>query len=189
MDSAINGRVNLRKEDVSSNVSRELSLQEYKPGKSIGGVRLIDFDLHTDDGGDFHEIARLKNGVVTGLEAFELRQINRSRFNPGLIKAFHLHMKQDEIWVVHPLDRLLVGLLDVREASSTEGTQMRLVLGGGKSRMLYVPLGVAHGGMVLDQRPVDVIYLTNQNFSPSDPDEWRLPWNILGEDFWQIRKG
>lgn len=179
----------MRKEDISPNVSGHLSLQEYKSDKSIDGVRLIDFDLHIDDGGDFHEIARLKNSVVAGFEDFELMQINRSRFNPGLIKAFHLHMKQDEIWAVHPLDRLLVGLLDIRKTSSTEGTQMRLVLGGGKCRMLYIPRGVAHGGMALDQRPIDVMYLVNQNFSPSDPDEWRLPWNLLGEDFWQIKKG
>jgi dTDP-4-dehydrorhamnose 3,5-epimerase len=180
--------MDLRKEDVSSNVSGKLSLQEYKPGKLIKDVRLIDFDLHADDGGDFHEIARLKNGAISGLEAFELRQINRSRFNPGLVKAFHLHMKQDEVWAVHPLDRLLVGLLDVRKSSSTEGTGMRIILGGGKPRLLFIPLGVAHGGMVLDQKPIDVIYLANQNFSPTDPDEWRLPWNILGEDFWQIKK-
>src|SRR5208337_3322177 len=178
----------LRKEDVSPNLTNHLSLQEYEVSKSIDGVRLIEFNLHTDDGGDFYELARLKAGLITGLEGFELRQINRSRFNPGLIKAFHLHMLQDEIWSVHPLDRLLVGLLDARKGSKTEGLQMRFVLGGGKCNALYIPRGVAHGGMVLDNKPVDVVYLVNENFSASDPDEWRLPWNILGDEFWKIRK-
>lgn len=66
---------------------------------------------------------------------------------------------------------------------------MRLVLGGGKCKMLYIPRGVAHGGMVLGQTPVAVIYLVNQQFSVEQPDEWRLPWNTLGEEFWQIMKG
>ena len=108
-------QMRLRKEDVIPNLAKHLTLQEYKSTKMIEGVRLIEYDFHADDGGDFHELARLKNGLLTNLEAFELKQINRSRFNPGLIKAFHLHMKQDEVWAVHPLDRLLVGLVDTRK--------------------------------------------------------------------------
>jgi dTDP-4-dehydrorhamnose 3,5-epimerase len=152
-------------------------------------VKLIEFNLLTDDGGDFHEIARVEKNRVNLLDGFEIRQINRSRFNPGLVKAFHLHLKQDEIWAVHPLDRLLVGLLDTRKGSQTEGAAMRLVLGGGKCRFLYIPRGVAHGGMVLGSNPVDVIYLVSEHFSPQDPDEWRLPWDTLGRDFWEITRG
>jgi len=179
----------LKKEDISPNLVKDLVLQEYTSAKSIVGVRLIPFDLHVDDGGDLHELARINNGLVSSVETFELKQINRSRFNAGLVKAFHLHFSQDEIWAVHPLDRLLVGLLDVRKGSQTEGVRMRLVLGGGKSNVLYIPRGVAHGGMSLDNKPVDVIYLTNQHFSISDPDEWRLSWKMLGDDFWKINHG
>jgi dTDP-4-dehydrorhamnose 3,5-epimerase len=176
------------KSDVSSKVSDKLARQSYGFLEAIHGVRLIDFDFHSDDGGDFHEITRLSKGSAEGIADFEIRQINRSRFNPGLVKAFHVHLKQDEVWAVHPLDRMLIGLLDVRKGSQTEGMSMRLILGGGKCRLLYIPRGVAHGGMVLGQVPVDVIYLVNQQFSAENPDEWRLPWNLLGEDFWQIRK-
>ncbi len=177
------------KPDLSREVLDKLRLQEYHREKPIFGVQLIDFDFYPDDGGDFFEVARLSNGFAERVTDFELRQINRSRFNPGLVKAFHLHLRQDEIWAVHPLDRLIVGLFDVRSGSETEGTHMRLVLGGGKCKLLYIPRGVAHGGAVPGQNPVDVIYLVNQQFSLDNPDEWRLPWNILGEDFWQISKG
>jgi len=176
------------KDDISSNLRDQLKRQDYKPSQVIDGVRLIDFEFHSDDGGDFYEIARLTNGLITSLGSFELKQINRSRFNPGLIKAFHLHFKQDEVWTIHPSEKLLVGLLDARKDSKTEGLQMRLVMGAGKCTMLYIPRGVAHGGMALDQKPVDVIYLMSENFSQSDPDEWRLPWDILGNDFWEIQK-
>jgi dTDP-4-dehydrorhamnose 3,5-epimerase-like enzyme len=98
----------------------------------IAGVRLIGFNFHTYDGGDFHEIARITGNSANFLEGFEIRQINRSRFNLGLVKAFHLHMNQDEVWAVHPLDRLLLGLVDVRKGSETEGVSMRLLLGAEK---------------------------------------------------------
>jgi dTDP-4-dehydrorhamnose 3,5-epimerase len=178
----------LEKSDLSPKIIDKLTLQEYGPRNMISGVRFIDFDFHSDDGGDFHELARLTGGVTEMVPGFEVRQINRSRFNPGLVKAFHLHLKQDEVWAVHPLDRLLVGLIDVRRNSETEGVNMRFVLSAGKPRMLYIPKGVAHGGMVLGQSPVDVLYLVNQHFSLTSPDEWRLPWNILGESFWEIKK-
>jgi dTDP-4-dehydrorhamnose 3,5-epimerase len=174
--------------EISSNLSGKLTRQSCERQKLISDVQFLEFDLHSDDGGDFHEIARLPDGLKRHLPKFEVRQINRSRFNPGLVKAFHIHKKQDEIWAVHPLDRLLVGLLDSRKGSETEGLHMRITLGGGKSRLLYIPRGIAHGGMVLGQTPVDVVYLVNQEFSSSDPDEWRLPWDTLGTDFWQIRK-
>ena len=177
------------KASVSDKVVSGLSRQSYGANKSIAGVELIDFKLHADDGGDFYEIARMEKGLVSGVRDFELKQVNRSRFNPGLVKAFHLHFNQDEIWVVHPLDRLLVGLFDVRKSSETEGMQMRFVLGGGRCSMVFIPRGVAHGGMVLDQKPVDVVYLANQQFSAGNPDEWRLPWDILGVEFWRIMKG
>lgn len=152
-------------------------------------MEFLDFNFFADEGGDFHEITRLTEGIASIVGGFEIRQINRSRFNPGLVKAFHLHLKQDEVWAVHPLDRLLVGLIDARKGSGTEGVSMRVVLGGGKAKLLFIPRGVAHGGMVLGINPIDVIYLVNQYFEKESPDEWRLNWNVLGDDFWGIKKG
>jgi dTDP-4-dehydrorhamnose 3,5-epimerase-like enzyme len=178
----------LDKSDVSGRVQDKLGLQRYGASDLIAGVRFIEFSFHSDDGGDFYEITRLDKGLVMDVEGFEVRQINRSRLNPGLVKAFHLHFRQDEVWYVHTLDRLLIGLYDVRKGSSTEGKSMRFVLGGGKSRALYIPKGVAHGASVLGNNPVDVVYLVNQHFSVEQPDEWRLPWDILGDDFWETKK-
>jgi dTDP-4-dehydrorhamnose 3,5-epimerase len=177
------------KVEISGKFEGQVSRQRYGKDQAIADVRLIDFNFYSDDGGDFHEIARITGNSANFLDGFEIRQINRSRFNPGLLKAFHLHMNQDEVWAVHPLDRLLVGLLDVRKDSKTEGVSMRLVLGSGKSKFLYIPRGVAHGGTVLGESPIDVIYLMNQHFSTENPDELRLPWDILGKEFWEISKG
>ncbi len=88
-----------------------------------------------------------------------------------------------------PYDRLLIGLFDCRKDSPTYNKQMRFVLGAGKSNRTIHPRGVAHGLANLWSQPANMMYLVNQCFDASEPDERRLPWNILGEDFWTIRKG
>ncbi len=71
--------IELTKYSVMNPVSNFLP---YGQEKIISGVQLIDFDFYSDNGGDFHEIIRLTKGFADGIQHFELRQINRSRFNP-----------------------------------------------------------------------------------------------------------
>jgi dTDP-4-dehydrorhamnose 3,5-epimerase len=108
---------------------------------------------------------------------------------PGTIKAWHLHQRQDDLWFVPPHDRLLVGLLDAREHSPTYRGRQRIVMGAGRARLLLIPRGVAHGVANLSGRPASVIYFVNQPFDPQNPDEHRLPHDLVGEDFWRITPG
>ncbi len=66
---------------------------------------------------------------------------------------------------------------------------MRLILGAGKAQLLLIPRGVAHGCANIGAVPSTIVYYVNQQFNLADPDERRLPWNILGEDFWQMTPG
>jgi len=34
-----------------------------------------------------------------------------------------------------------------------------------------------------------IIYLVNQEYNINQPDEYRLPWDKVGADFWEIKKG
>jgi dTDP-4-dehydrorhamnose 3,5-epimerase len=84
---------------------------------------------------------------------------------------------------------MLVGLVDTRADSPTKDAQMRIVLGAGRYQLLFVPRGVAHG--VINQATTSgtVFYFVNQKFSIDDPDERRLPWDMLGADFWKMTPG
>jgi dTDP-4-dehydrorhamnose 3,5-epimerase len=108
---------------------------------------------------------------------------------PGTIKAFHLHFNQEDVWFVMPYDRLLIGLFDARENSKTYKQSMRFVMGAGRAQILYLPRGVAHGLANIWQQPANMIYFVNQQFDANQPDEQRLPWDTLGADFWEIKKG
>jgi dTDP-4-dehydrorhamnose 3,5-epimerase len=82
-------------------------------------------------------------------------------------------------------------LLDVRAGSPTEGTCRRLVLGGGTSRLVRIPPGVAHGVRNIASARGRIIYFVDTHFSP-DPaqcDEGRLPWDHAGPDVWEISRG
>jgi dTDP-4-dehydrorhamnose 3,5-epimerase-like enzyme len=48
---------------------------------------------------------------------------------------------------------------------------------------------VAHGLVNISKKESNMLYFVNQQFNIEDPDEYRLPWDTLGEDFWTPIKG
>ena len=167
-----------------------VSTQSYTGRPRIEGMTLIDLPVFSDEGGDFCEVTRFNpDGTLVLVPGYRPAQISYSFMEPGQIKAFHLHRNQDDLWFVPPAHRLLVGLLDVRDGSPTAQLSMRLVLGAGKGRLLLIPRGVAHGVANLGASSGSILYLTNAAFNPDDPDEHRLPHDLLGSDFWTVRPG
>ena len=180
----------LRPEAIGPMYRDHVTTQEYPRRIVIGGVQIIDLRIMLDDGGDFAELIRLdETGHLLQIPTFQARQSSYSLILPGAIKAFHLHYSQEDVWFVPPTDRLIIGLLDARGDSPTYQQTMRFVLGAGKAQLLYIPRGVAHGCANRGTTPAAIVYFVNQHFNISDPDERRLPHNLLGEDFWQITQG
>ena len=105
--------------EISDAAKRAMALQDYARPPEIEGVQLVELKRFTDDGGSFMELARLDRGVASALPGFECRQVNYSEMDPGVIKAFHIHRRQTDVWFVPPDDKMLVVLLDVRAGSKT----------------------------------------------------------------------
>lgn len=180
----------LTKDAIGGDYKNDLSVQDYSKKPTIEGVQLINLNLFLDDGGCLTEIVRLDDqGNLQVLPEFKVKQSTYSQMMPGVIKAFHLHYNQEDCWFIMPYDRLLIGLFDARKDSPTYQKSMRFVLGGGRAQLLYIPRGVAHGLANVWQKPANMIYFVNQCFDPNEPDEHRLPWDTLGEDFWDVKKG
>jgi dTDP-4-dehydrorhamnose 3,5-epimerase len=177
--------------ELNADAKRVLQVQSYTPSPTIEGVEVVDLRRHHDDGGSMTELARLVDGRAPGLAGFTVRQVNYSEVEPGIIKAYHVHLRQTDVWYVPPSDRILVVLLDVRQASRTAGTRMRLTLGAGASRLLRVPPGVAHGARNLATTTGRIIYFTDVHFSaePAECDEGRLPWDFAGAELWEPHRG
>jgi dTDP-4-dehydrorhamnose 3,5-epimerase len=160
--------------ELSDAAKRALSFQDYAAPPGIEGVEVVDLKRFTDDSGSFMELARLRQGLVGALPGFECRQVNYSELDPGVIKAFHVHRRQTDVWFVPPGDKMLV-----------------VILGDGQTRLLRIPPGVAHGVKNLAPSRGRIIYLVDVQFSP-DPEqteEGRLPWDFAGAGIWDVTRG
>lgn len=181
----------LTRADLDADRTRGLTTQEYGKKRAIEGVRVLELRRFTEDGGSFAELLRLSDGkpAAKELEGFDVAQVNYSDMEPGAIKAWHLHFKQEDLWFVPPVGKLLVGLYDCRKGSPSNGVSQRLVLGDGKAQALLIPRGVAHGAANITKHRQILMYFVNNQFSADQPDEHRLDPFLLGAEFWQISAG
>ena len=177
--------------DLTPDAKQQFNVQSYAPAQEIDGVQVVELKRFADDGGSMTELARLTDAHPQAFADFTVRQVNYSEIEPGAIKAFHLHMRQTDVWYVPPSDRVLVVLIDVRKGSRTEGVRRRLTLGSGASRLVRIPPGVAHGARNLGPATGRIIYFTDLHFSPepATTDEGRLPWDYAGRDIWDVARG
>jgi dTDP-4-dehydrorhamnose 3,5-epimerase len=167
-------------------VQQKLYTQDYGRKDHIKDIQIIELKNNVGEEGDLSEIFRLDDqSKLELIPDFQLKQINRTRVFQNSIKAWHIHFNQDEIWYVLPSFHLVVGLWDLRQDSPTSGQSEKIVLGGGNSRILYIPRGVAHGSVNYSNQPTELFYFINQLFDVNQPDEKRIPWDSLGESFWK----
>lgn len=137
----------------------------------IDGVRIKTLLKHTDDRGYFMELLRDDDHF---LERFG--QLALSLSYPGVIKAFHYHKKQDDIWFF-PKGNAQVVLHDLRADSPTYKRTEVFYMGEYNPVALFIPRNVAHGYRVLGNEPAIITYLTNRSYDPDEPDEYRIPYN------------
>jgi dTDP-4-dehydrorhamnose 3,5-epimerase len=182
--------------DLVEDARKVLRRQSYAPRQPIPGVALSEIAVSRSADGLFAEIARITEaGGVQGLEGFRPVQWNWSLLQPGAVKAWHLHLDQDDVFIVPPDATLLVGLADLRhDAEGDPGGRarpQRLVVGAGRCHRLLIPRGVAHGLANLGAAPQALFYAVNRFFTadPDRTDEWRLPWDHFGAEFWSMERG
>ncbi|MDR7246578.1 dTDP-4-dehydrorhamnose 3,5-epimerase family protein [Priestia megaterium] len=148
----------------------------------IEGVKSKKLIKHFDDRGFFAEVLRDDDGLLSNFG-----QISWSTSYPGVIKAFHYHEEQDDIWFF-PSGNAQVVLYDLRENSSTKGRTNVYYMGEHNPLILLIPKGVAHGYRVLGEKPATIIYCTTKSYNPIQPDEKRISWNDKEINFdWETK--
>ena len=149
---------------------------------TIHDVVIKSLVTHSDDRGYFREILRDDDDLLT-----HLGQTSVTRTYPGVIKAFHWHKNQDDLWYVAD-GMARVVLYDMRPDSPTHGNIQVICAGEDNPVLIYIPSGVAHGYQVLGIKPVLLFYHVTRSYNPDLPDEERIPWDdpAIGFD-WSIR--
>lgn len=149
---------------------------------TIEGVKVKQLVRHPDNRGFFEEILRDDDDLLR-----RFGQASLSMTYPGVIKAFHYHKRQDDLWFF-PVGSAQVVLHDTREGSPTRGITQVLYAGEDNPILIVIPVGVAHGYRVLGPKPLMIVYFTTESYVAGNPDEYRIPWDDpeIGFD-WSIK--
>lgn len=137
----------------------------------IKGVILKKLEKHADERGYFQEILRDDNNLLK-----DFGQISISSTKPGVIKAFHWHELQDDIFYVISGSAKVV-LYDLREDSSTYKRVDEIDMSGHDQKLLLIPRKVAHGYKVLGRKDLIMLYIMNKPYNRKKPDEQRMPFD------------
>jgi dTDP-4-dehydrorhamnose 3,5-epimerase len=137
--------------------------------RGIVGVHHKPLVVHHDDRGQLVEVLRDDDPFFA-----EVKQTTYTEAYPGVIKAFHWHRRQKDIWFFAS-GMAQVVLHDLREDSPSRGRTEVYYMGERHPLVLCIPEGVAHGYRVLGDRPAGLFYHTTEHYDPANPDEERLP--------------
>ena len=156
----------------------------------IPDVLVIEPKVFGDDRGHFYESYNEREFVRrTGITACFV-QDNHSRSARNVLRGLHYQVKQAQGKLV----RVVAGevfdvAVDLRKSSPTWGKWTGARLSAENKRMLWIPVGFAHGFVVLSDS-ADFLYKTTDYYAPeherciiwNDPDigiEWPLEEPIL----------
>ena len=137
----------------------------------IDGVRIKQLVRHCDERGYFMEVLRNDDAL---LERFGQSSFTMSY--PGVIKAFHWHEKQYDLWFICRGEARVV-LYDLRPESPTYHKIQEIFTGEREPMLIVIPPHVAHGYQVLGNEPVCLFYHTTESYDRDNPDEGRLAYD------------
>jgi dTDP-4-dehydrorhamnose 3,5-epimerase len=147
----------------------------------IDGVLIKPLKRHADERGFLMEMLRADDE-----EFFERYQQSYISLNyPGVIRAWHYHLKQKDIWVCVK-GMIKAVMYDVREGSPTRGEVQEVFMGDHNMVMLKIPIGVYHGYKTVGVEPSLLINFPDQLYDPSD--EYRAPYDSAEIPYnWDIK--
>ena len=148
----------------------------------IAGATVKELQCWPDDRGHFAEIFRDDEKLV---ENFEVRQTSLTMTRAGVIKAFHFHLEQDDIFV--PIrGTIRIVLVDFRVGSPTCGVANSIFAGALYPRAVRIPRGIAHGYEVLPGDEMLMVYYTDQHYNPKDEYRFRHDDPAIGFTWWGV---
>ena len=132
----------------------------------IDGVHIELHSVWPDDRGQFMEVLRVGHGLA-GAFPPATTQVSATVTYPGIVKAFHYHLRQYDCWTV-VTGMLQIALADVRKGSPTFGQRNTLYVGNSRTWQVLIPPGVAHGYKVIGTESAVLVYVTSSFYDPAD---------------------
>ncbi|MHB0913501.1 MAG: dTDP-4-dehydrorhamnose 3,5-epimerase family protein [Armatimonadota bacterium] len=148
----------------------------------IQGVEVRKLNANADERGCLTEILRSDDDIFE-----KFGQIYVSKNYPGVIRAWHYHRKQNDLWAVVK-GMVKAVMYDARENSPTKGELQEIFMGEQNMILLKIPIGVMHGYKTIGAEPSLLLNLPTEAYDPKDPDEYRLPYDTDEIPYnWEIK--
>lgn len=133
---------------------------------SIPGALLVQPDVHGDARGFFCETYREPAWSAHGIPS-AWAQDNHSRSSQGVLRGMHFAIGDGQAKLVRcARGRILDVVVDLRTGSPSYGTWEAVELSDDNMHQLFVPIGLAHGFVVLSE-VADVTYKCTTVYDPA----------------------
>jgi dTDP-4-dehydrorhamnose 3,5-epimerase len=142
---------------------------------AIPDVLLVEPEVFGDDRGFFFESFNQKAfKKATGLNA-DFVQDNHSKSAKNVLRGLHYQIKQPQGKLVRVVQGEVFDVaVDIRRSSPTYGKWVSDVLSAENKRMMWVPVGFAHGFLVVSDT-AEFLYKTTDYWAPEF--ERCIAWN------------
>ena len=154
---------------------------------SLSGVVILEPRVFGDERGFFLESYNEKAFAEVGIVG-KFVQDNHSSSRRNVLRGLHYQIKQSQGKLVRVVEgEILDVAVDVRRSSPTFGGWEAVRLSSENKRMLWIPVGFAHGFRVISER-AQVLYKTTDYYAPqhertlawNDPD-LKIKWELDGQ--------
>jgi dTDP-4-dehydrorhamnose 3,5-epimerase len=143
----------------------------------LEGIVLLEPTVHADARGFFLETFRRDVWAEHGIE-IDAVQHNHSRSTRGTLRGLHFQTEPGQAKLVRcARGHIFDVAVDLRRDSPTYGRWEGQLLDDESHRQLYVPIGFAHGFLVLSD-VADVTYLCSSTYDPAT--ESGIAWDDPG---------
>jgi dTDP-4-dehydrorhamnose 3,5-epimerase len=152
----------------------------------LDGLVLIEPQVHGDSRGFFLETYALAEWKTLGVDADFVQQ-NHSRSSHGTLRGLHFQTSPGQAKLLRCARGAILDVaVDLRRDSATYGQWEAHVLDDERHRQLFVPIGFAHGFVVLSE-VADVCYQVSSLYDPTT--EKGIAWDDpeVGVD-WQVEE-
>jgi dTDP-4-dehydrorhamnose 3,5-epimerase len=154
---------------------------------SLPEVFVLEPRVFGDERGFFFESYNQQNMSKVGI-ADTFVQDNHSSSSRNVLRGLHYQLEHPQAKLVRVVEgEILDAAVDMRKSSPNFGRWEAVRLSGENKRMLWIPVGFAHGFCVLSDR-AQVLYKATDFYSPehertilwSDPD-LKINWELDAE--------
>jgi len=152
----------------------------------LAGPILLEPDVFGDERGFFCETYRRSTFMALGIQE-EMVQDNHSRSRRGVVRGMHFSVGRGATKLVRcGRGAIHDVLVDVRRGSPTFGEWEGFDLTDENMRLLYIPVGFAHGFCVVSDT-ADVLYKQDAYYDPSTDRAIKYDDPAIGID-WPLRE-